>query len=327
MRRNVAIATSALLALVLVLTEARDAHAQEIILEGPLVGQPAVRHLKLLRKGRLSIAPNIGFTLVDDFRRNIIFGGKLEYNILDWLSVGVWGGYSLGVNTLLTKKIKKTAQSNTMNLPEKNRIAAQIGKLNWITTLQFNIIPFRGKLSMFSKLFLAADIYLFVGGGVAGIEDRGYAADDVARTLWERGINDPALQADETGAPYINCQDVAPNDGKADDLNLCLDMQSRVAFVPTFGVGVTMFVNEWMSLNLEYRAIPFKMNKSGTDEVGMNAKRKFYSGNGSAKDYEFPNHIINDDDRVWHFNHSLQISYAFYFNFSGKEVMKASITD
>ncbi len=327
MRRNVAIAISALLALMLVLAEARDACAQEIILEGPLVGQPAVRHLKLLRKGRLSIAPNIGFTLVDDFRRNIIFGGKLEYNILDWLSVGFWGGYSLGVETNLTEEIKKKAQSNQMNLPEKDRIGTQIGKLNWITTLQINVIPFRGKLAMFSKLFIAADIYLFVGGGVAGIEDRGYAADDEAKNTYDRLITDPALHVDPVTGPYINCTDVDPNDGKADDLNLCLDMEQRVAFVPTFGGGVTLFVNEWMSVNLEYRAIPFKINKSGTDEVGMNAKRQFYSGSGSAKDYIFPNHVINDDDRVWHFNHSLQISYAFYFNFSGPGVFKASLTD
>jgi outer membrane beta-barrel protein len=308
--------------MVLVLSETKDAYAQEIILEGPLVGQPAVRHLKLLRKGRLSIAPNIGFTLVDDFRRNIILGGRLEYNILDWLSVGVWGGYSLGVNTMLTKEIKKKAQSNVMNLPEKDRIANQIGKLNWITTLQFNVIPFRGKLAMFSKLFLAADIYLFVGGGVAGIEDRGYAADE------EATIGDPALKM-EGANPVITCYDREPagGDGKADDYNQCLNMEKRVTFVPTFGGGVTLFVNEWMSLNLEYRAIPFKMNKSGTDEVGMNAKRKFYSGSGSAKNYEFPNHVINEDDRVWHFNHSLQISYSFYFNFGGPGVFEPSVTD
>jgi outer membrane beta-barrel protein len=326
MRTRLAIAASLLLALVMLVSEVKDASAQEIILEGPLVGQPAVRHLKLLRKGRLSIAPSIGFTLVDDFRRNIIFGGKLDYNILDWLSVGVWGGYSLGVNTNLTKEIKKKAQSNIMNLPDKNHVGTQIGKLNWITTLQFNIIPFRGKLAMFSKLFMSADIYLFFGGGVAGIEDRGYAADQEAEEHYNSGTTDPALKIDG-GVPYINCRDEFPNDGKADDFGLCLDMEKRVTFVPTFGGGVTLFVNEWMSLNIEYRAIPFKMNKSGTDEVGMNAKRSFYSGNGKADNFMFPNHIINEDDRVWHFNHSLQISYAFYFNFSGGDVFKASLTD
>ncbi len=329
MRRNFSIATSAALALVLVLAEAREAMAQEIILEGPLVGQPAVRELKLLRKGRLSLAPNIGFTLVDDFRRNIILGARLEYNILDWLSIGVWGGYSLGVETTLTKDIKKKANSNIMNLPERNRVGTQIGKLNWLTTLQFNIIPFRGKMALFSKLFLAADIYIFVGAGVAGIEDRGYSADQEAYENWQRnGPVDPALRIDSgTGQPVITCWDTNPNDGKADDFGLCMNMKQRVAFVPTFGLGVTMFIKEWMSLNIEYRAIPFQMNKSGTDEIGLNKKGKYYNGSGSKKKFDFPNHVINADDRIWYFNHSLQISYAFYFNFGGPGVFKASITD
>ena len=328
MRRYFSIAAAAAVALVLVLSVAEEAMAQEIILEGPLVGQPAVRELKLLRKGRLSIAPNIGFTLVDDFRRNIILGARLEYNILDWLSIGVWGGYSLGVETTLTKDIKKKANSNIMNLPERNRVSAQIGKLNWLTTLQFNITPFRGKLSLFSKLFLAADIYIFFGAGVAGIEDRGYSADQEAFENWQRnGPVDPALKIDAAGQPVINCWDTTPNDGKADDYGACMNMEQRVAFVPTFGVGVTMYVKEWMSLNFEYRAIPFQMNKSGTDEIGLNKKGKYYKGSGSKDDFGFPNHVINADDRIWYFNHSVQISYAFYFNFGGGGVFKAAVTD
>jgi outer membrane beta-barrel protein len=323
MRRNFAIATAAALALVFVLSES-EAVAQEIVLEGPLVGQPAVRKLMLLRKGRLSVAPNIGFTLVDDFRRNIILGGKLEYNILDWLSIGVWGGYSLGVNTSLTDEIRNKARSNRMNLPRHNHIGAQIGKLNWITTLQINVIPFRGKLALFSKLFLAADIYLFVGGGVAGIEDRQYAADEEAELKFVNALSpaeqDPAFKG-------VTCYDNAPNDGMADDYAMCLDMESRVTFVPTFGGGITMYVNKWMSLNLEYRAVPFQINKSGTDEIGMNKKGAYFRGKGSASDFPFPNHVVNDDDRLWYLNHSLQISYAFYFNFAGPSVFEPTLTD
>jgi hypothetical protein len=69
------------------------------------------------------------------------------------------------------------------------------------------------------------------------------------------------------------------------------------------------------------------MNKSGTDEVGMNKNGKYYGGKGSTDNFNFPNHVIDDDDRLWYFNHSLQISYAFYFNFSGPGVFKPSLTD
>ncbi|HMJ56441.1 MAG TPA: hypothetical protein VK540_30450, partial [Polyangiaceae bacterium] len=69
------------------------ATAQEIQLTGPLAGAPAVRQLRLQRQGRVEIAPTISFTLLDEYQRTILPGGRLTYNLTDWLAIGVWGAF------------------------------------------------------------------------------------------------------------------------------------------------------------------------------------------------------------------------------------------
>ena len=49
------------------------------------------RHLRLYREGRFEIAPTVSFTLLDEYRRTILVGARLNYNIRDWLAIGVWG--------------------------------------------------------------------------------------------------------------------------------------------------------------------------------------------------------------------------------------------
>src|SRR5579884_3135109 len=73
----------------------RDAAAQEIQLTGPLKGAPAVRDLRLYREGRFEIAPTVSFTLLDEYRRTILVGARLNYNIKDWIAIGVWGAYGV----------------------------------------------------------------------------------------------------------------------------------------------------------------------------------------------------------------------------------------
>src|SRR5579883_3585415 len=72
---------------------AAPAQAQEIQLTGPLKGAPAVRKMRLYREGRFEIDPTISFTLLDEYRRTILVGGRLQYNIKDWIAIGVWGGF------------------------------------------------------------------------------------------------------------------------------------------------------------------------------------------------------------------------------------------
>src|ERR1700733_15004442 len=88
------------------LASAGNAAAQEILITGPLAGAPAVRKERLYRKGRVELAPTVSFTLLDEYRRTIFLGGRLQYNITEWLSIGAWGAVGLvSMPTALTGEI------------------------------------------------------------------------------------------------------------------------------------------------------------------------------------------------------------------------------
>ncbi len=264
------------------LSFAPRAEAQEIQLTGPLAGAPAVRHERLFREGRFEIAPTVSFTLLDEYRRTIFLGGRLQYNITDWFGFGVWGAYgAVQIDTNLTTEIDQTAPRNIITAVNINHTLTpganntyvfgnapftdQVAKWNWILAPQVQLTPFRGKLSIFEKIFVDTDAYLHLGVAFNGIDERG------------------------------NC-----GDGGVDPL--CIDpksfaLQSRVAVAPTFGIGLHFFFADFMSLGVEYRAIPFSWNRAGFDQSG--------TANG------FPDNEITSADRTFKFNQMITIEVGF----------------
>ena len=77
------------------------------------------------------------------------------------------------------------------------------------------------------------------------------------------------------------------------------ERDSRVAIAPTFGAGLSLYLGNWVAMTLEWRALPFAWNTSGTDE------------SGSSKG-DFPDGKIDSDDQLSHFNHMFSLGFAFY---------------
>ena len=254
-----------------------EAQAQEIQLTGPLVGQPAVRHQRLYREGRAELTIGPGFTLLDEYKRTIFLSGRLQYNIFDWLGIGVFGGFApeaLSLNTDLADKIDDTpAPRNSrtaVNLPGTVNSPAfgdQAGKLSWMAAPQLTFSPFRGKLALFQKLFVDTDLYVHGGVAFIGVKERGDcgAAGQVACT-------DPKSFA----------------------------QQSRVAIAPSFGLGFTLYPSNFISINLEYRAMPFSYNKGGFDS------------RGAGPDASFPDQKIDSEDRTFKFNQMFFVGVGFF---------------
>jgi outer membrane beta-barrel protein len=254
--------------------------AQEIQLEGPLAGAPAVRHLVLYREGRFFVTPTISFTILDTYRRHMMFGAKAEYNIFDWLSAGVYGGGGFGWRTGIADQINERGVDNVpnqdydLNFPLRGNLDRQLGQMQWMVAAEGRVIPLRGKLSLFGKLFLAIDVYVNIGVGVVGVK--------------ERGDTDCSNQIDEPSCPT----------------DTYLPMKTRIAVGPTFGGGVTIFFNDWIGLNLEYRSTPFTWNQSGTDEYG--------SSDVILDDK------INENDRYLYWNQMMFIGCTFAFPFTAE---------
>ena len=273
--------STVLLAMLGVAGLAGSAQAQEIQMTGPLAGAPATRHLRLYRQGRFEIAPTTSFTLLDEYRRTILFGGRLQYNITDWLGVGAWGAFgAISSTTDLTDQIDAKAPRNLLtqvNVPNCRPGTAacpsfvdQTAKMNWVLAPQAQFVPFRGKLSIFQKVFVDTDAYLHAGVAFVGITERNSCGP---------GTGGPADCANYRGGSFSTA--------------------SRTAIAPTFGIGLNFYLNDFMALGVEYRALPFSWNRAGFDSSGGGP------GNG------FPDNKIDSNDRTFKFNQMITIALGF----------------
>ena len=251
------------------------ATAQEIQLTGPLAGAPAVRQLRLHRQGRVEIAPSVSFTILDEYQRTILPGGRLTYNIADWLAIGVWGAFgAVKTTTGLTDHIQEVTVDRRAREPadsinnlltrssiHPDSFKNQLGGIDFIVAPQVTLIPFRGKLAIFQKIFVDTDAYVFAGPAIVGLSERETCEADCGNA-W----------------------------GKA----------SRTAIAPTFGLGFNFYMAKFMALGLEWRGLPFAWNTGGFDTQGANP------------DGRFPDNKINDQDREFKFNQVLTVNLGFY---------------
>jgi outer membrane beta-barrel protein len=256
------------------------ATAQEIQLTGPLAGAPAVRQLRLQRQGRVEIAPTISFTILDEYQRTILPGGRITYNIADWIAIGIWGAYgAVHVPTSLSDHIQEVSVARRINEPNdypgnisinnlltRSSISPtdfreQLGEINYVVSPQVTLIPFRGKLAIFQKIFVDTDAYLFGGAAIVGVTERASCETD-CDVQWGRA--------------------------------------ARTTVAPTFGLGFNFYLAKFIALGLEWRGMPFAWNTGGFDN------------RGADPDGNFPDNKINEEDRQMKFNQMLSVNLGFY---------------
>lgn len=296
------------LAFLLELTVLKTASAQEILLEGPLAGAPAVRKLVQYREMRGSLGPMFGYTINNDYVHNILIGGRLEFNIFEWLGVG---GVILGavnVTTQLTDHISSSgniggasttpSDSNFPSYTGASNFKNQVGRLKGMYLAQISLIPFRGKLSMFEKLFLGIDGAIFVGGGVVRFEERKYCSGS-------------------------ECGDYKDDEGNIlPPSSYAPEREKKAGGAFTFGAGFMAYFNNWFAVNIEYRMTPFKWNPSGMDEAGQagsqwvfNEQDERWEVEARGKKGDYPDGKIDDQDRQWNLNQSIALGFIFHFPF------------
>ncbi|AKF07070.1 hypothetical protein [Sandaracinus amylolyticus] len=264
------------------------ASAQDVQITGPLAGQPAVRHMRQYRVNRFFITPSVGYTLQDEFSRALFFGGSLGFHFTDWLGIGAWGGGApIDIDTDLTSQIADNGQvspQNRLSLPSAAGFPDQVGRIRWGASLHVLFIPLRGKLSLFQAGFVDTDLYILAGVGLFGVDER----QDVSREQYR------AACVDQPQPPGSSAPD-------------CLATQSRTSRIlpaPMLGVGLSMYFNEFIGLQIEWRAFPFSWRASGFDESGEDANGEPGSG--------FPDEQINGSDARTTFNQMLNIGLVIY---------------
>jgi outer membrane beta-barrel protein len=281
--------TAAVALLGLAALRAPTAHAQEIQVKGPLAGAPAVIGMRVYREMRFQIQLQATMTLQDEYSRTILMGGQLMFHPTDWLGIGVWGGYGLAhLDTFLTEQVQGKGQTNEVNvlsLPNARNFPNQIAHIKWMAAPEVAFIPLRGKLGIFEKLFIDTDFYVVGGVAFAGLEER--APVDINRFNSCKAMGGGSAAGGNLGA-QITC--FSQTQG---------NKASRSTIAPTFGVGLSLYMTDFLAMTIEWRAMPFAWNTSGTDESG---------GPGG----DFPDQQISEKDRLSHFNHMLSLGFAFY---------------
>ncbi|MBK6513793.1 MAG: hypothetical protein IPM79_29665 [Polyangiaceae bacterium] len=266
----------------------REAAAQEIQLTGPLAGAPAVRKLRLHRDGRFEVTPNVSFTLLDEYQRTIMPGLRLGYHFTDWFGIGVWGGYGIQYTTGLTDQLqekaidqrdcagnpsKRECRLTAVNLTRNNMVDDQLAKLEFVVAPELTFVPFRGKLSLFSVLFVDTDVNFFVGPAIVGLQERAQCGRD------------------SEGVPLTNTCDVQES----------FVLERRITVAPTFGVGLNFYPTKIFGFGFEWRGLPFEWNTSGFDNFG------------GDPDGEFPDNSVNGEDREFKFNSMVSVNFMFRF--------------
>jgi outer membrane beta-barrel protein len=285
MKRRFIRAVLASVAMAGALSTANVAFGQELELTGPLKGAPAARHMRLYRQGRFEIAPTASFTLLDEYRRTILFGARVNYNLTDWFAFGVWGADgAISMNTNLATEIDNPVtgsprdQLTAINVNHSNNpyggyapFTAQTARMNWVLAPQLTFIPFRGKLAIFNKIFVDADFYGAAGWALTGIQERG----DCGNNASQPACSNPASFA----------------------------LASKIENGPTAAVGFTFFPGDFWSIGVEYRALPFDWNRAGFDSRGSGTNGNFPTTNPAT---------INSQDDTFKFNQMITISIGFY---------------
>lgn len=294
-------------ALVALCGASRTASAQEILLEGPLAGASAVKKKVQYRKLRLSFGPQFGYTLLNDYMHNFMLGAKVEFNVTDWLGIGVVGFYTFNAPTHLTNHITESqtrtsvdtvpSDSNWPSYTGARNFEKQVARLKSLLVGQISLVPLRGKMAAFEKLFVAVDGYLFVGGGVVVFDERQHCS----------------AQGNSQGCGTL---------GDFQALRGSVATETFVRPTVTFGLGFTAYFNNWIGLNLEYRLAPFKWNAAGTDEAGQPGNQWIVGEDGDdtvwaeyspSGDGDYPDKKIDEADRTWNSNQSVIIGFVLNF--------------
>ena len=221
--------------------------------KSPLADAPAIRRRVELRNKRFELGVGLAATVGQDFYNALMLNLRLGFHITDWIGLSVSAGvYNLTpdwrsafndqLNSALPSKTVVDAANTYRNAagqpplppdtktPTKNKAAAAENRIGQVIMPQIDIVPFTGKFSAFSKLFMNYDVYVLAGPGFVN--------------LVKKGTID---QSSEFGK-------ATPYTGWKMAVNL--------------GVGMHAFVNNYFAINVELHNLMYSNNAAGRDVTG-----------------------------------------------------------
>ena len=140
--------------------------------QSSLAEDVAVRHRRLLVRGRLELTPMFESTINADFRHIIGGGAKLEYHLTDMLSFGAIGVGSAAINTGLVDKIVPSLEPMSdpkTREPSQAEFTDRLNSMPFHGAVYGSITPWYGKLAAFGQAYVAFDFYFQAGVAFASL--------------------------------------------------------------------------------------------------------------------------------------------------------------
>lgn len=200
---------------------------ENVFAEGPIV-----RRKLLYRSTRFEVAPYVGATLNDGFRRNLLAGANLSYHLTNEFGFGATFGYgALQLDTSLSDNVTSTLQSSGQT-EILNDISYSY--IQWAADLGLSYVPLYGKFTLFGSATINWDLHLV--GGLSIVNEAAELAVD------------------------------QPTDGNLDD------SLAGIRPGGLFQVGVRLFVSDMISINVEAKNLLYSRaeisNGSADPEFG-----------------------------------------------------------
>lgn len=127
---------------------------------------PVVRRKLLFRSSRFEVMPQVGFTMNDAYKRNVLGGVDLNYYLTNEFGIGVTLAYGgLQLDTDLLEQV-----DSTLDDAVKNELSYAV--ITAMADAHLSYVPIFGKFSIFRN-DINYDIHLLGGFGVALIDADG----------------------------------------------------------------------------------------------------------------------------------------------------------
>ncbi len=152
--------------------------------EANISGGDMVRRKLLYRSTRFEVAPQIGFTMADSYRRNMLVGASFMYHLTNEFSIGATGNFGvLQLATDLSDNLEQTLEArNPASLAELSYSFIQ-----WQADLGLQYVPIFGKFTILKSTTINYDFHMgagvtIVGEGVEAAIDGGAEDDAISGT-------------------------------------------------------------------------------------------------------------------------------------------------
>ena len=232
-----------------------------------------MRHCALYREGRFEIAPSVRSRCSTSTGERSSSGARLNYNITDWLAIGVWGGGGVVSSTTdLTDKIDNIAPRDALTASQR-RTTRGDPRTQDDHDVQRRSPAFADQTAKISYVVVAAAHVHPVPRQARHLQQDLRRHGPLPRRRRRRSSASRSAATAAPGRFRPTCSDPA----------LVRRSQSKTKIAPTFGLGLTFYPSNFVSFGVEYRALPFSWNRAGFDSRGVGPERELPGQQGQRR--------------------------------------------